>query len=123
MVVALGDRIAVGGGYYDDSWTGVSPFVTGEVVAWNPGQNTRPACVVLLDEPLTARGDHHGAMVTQRGTHVVLELRLEGHEWDDEGVVHVELCDGMPEPVRWQDREGGLWVEGAASYRKLSATT
>lgn len=68
--------------------------------------------MVVLDEEITAKGT--------TGHVLVLELRHVGAEWGSEGIVHVELCDFFPDPVRWQDRKQGTWVEAAASYSLLA---
>lgn len=90
--------------------------VTGQVEKWIPGQNTQPACVVRLDEPLTATGDVKGRREQRTGGFLVLELRYAGQVWEQSGTVHVELCETEPEAKAWADRETGAWVESHATY-------
>lgn len=90
--------------------------VTGQVEKWIPGQNAQPACVVPLDEPLTAAGDVHGRREERTGGFLVLEVRHVGQEWEASGTVHVELCEAEPEDKSWADREVGAWVESHATY-------
>lgn len=76
-----------------------------------PGQNTEQAAVVRLDAPLIVQG------VT--GQVVILELRYKGVPWEALNVVHLELCDFDPEPVAWQYRRQGKWIESHASCEVL----
>jgi hypothetical protein len=112
-----GTQITVAGGYdFEPEWLGGEPQVTGRVQKWIPGQNTQPACVVHLDEALTATGDVRGRGGERTGTFLVLELRYVGQEWEASGTVHVELCEAEPEDKAWTDREVGAWVESHATY-------
>jgi hypothetical protein len=117
----VGDRVAVSGGYeYEPEWLGGRAEVTGEVVQWIPGQNAQPACVVRLDEPLTAAGDVRGTRQSRTGSYLVLELRYVGQQWESTGTVHVELCETEPEEKAWADRQAGAWVESHATYQVLA---
>lgn len=111
-----GDRVRLSGGYdWEPRWLSGRSQVDGHVAGFVPGQNDRPAALVKLDEPITVDG------VT--GSVVVLELRFAGTRWSGRGTVHVELCDFDPEPVRWQDRDRGKWVESHATYERLPGST
>ena len=109
--------MTISGGYdFEPQWLGGKQQVTGHVEKWIPGQNTQPACVVRLDELLTATGDVHGKREQRTGGFVVLELRYVGQEWEPSGTVHVELCGTEPEDNSWAEREVGAWVESHATY-------
>jgi len=111
-LLAVGDMIELAGGYdYDPAWLGGKPLIRGRVMDLIPGQNSQPAVVVKLVEPLSVND------VT--GDIVILELRNAGAAWDAAGTVHVELCDFYPAPQRWQDRQQGSWVESHASYKRV----
>jgi hypothetical protein len=97
-----GTPVAIRGGYdFEPEWLGGLQQVTGRVEKWIPGQNTQPACVVRLDEPLTAAGMVHGRREQRTGEFVVLEVRYVGQEWEPSGTVHVELCETEPEDLVW----------------------
>jgi hypothetical protein len=116
----IGTRVKVSGGYDQvPQWLGQLTAVNGAVAAWIPGQNTQPACVVQLDEPLTAEGSIHTERRTVTGPYVVLELRYVGQTWTRSGSVHVELCESMPVHAKWGERERGAWVESHATYEFL----
>lgn len=115
--IEIGAAMSVGGGYdYEPKWLGGRDVVPGRVVNWIPGQNSQPACVVLLAEPLTAEGLVGSHRETVTGSHLVLELRYEGQIWEWSGTVHVELCASEPEPLKWGERTPGTWVESHATY-------
>lgn len=117
MLRPRGTPITVSGGYdFEPAWLGGKQDVTGHLEKWIPGQNTQPACVVRLDEPLTATGDVRGRREERTGVFLVLEVRYVGQEWDPSGTVHVELCETEPEDKAWADREVGAWVESHATY-------
>ena len=110
----LGDSLELSGGYFPNGpLFGPGKAVRGIVEAFIPGQNRLPATLVRLDAPLTAEG--------VVGSLIVLELRNTGATWEPTGHVHLELCDFQPEPLRWQDRRQGKWIESAAIYRVLTA--
>jgi hypothetical protein len=105
----IGDSVKLYGGYdYDPKWLANGDHQIAKVIKFIPGQNSEPAAVVKLTAPITVDS------VT--GDILVLELRHQGAKWLKEGIVHIELCDFMPDDIRWQDRKQGLWAEAAASY-------
>jgi hypothetical protein len=111
-VLTAGDRIELSGGYdFEPAWLGERSSLKGKVESFIPGQNDLPAAVIVLDEPLIVEGTS--------GRTLVLEQRYVGATWALTGVVHVELCDFIPEPKRWQDRRQGKWVESHAQYKKM----
>jgi hypothetical protein len=119
MLLRVGDRVWVGGGYYEPvQWVRGRGRVTGTVKKWIPGQNTEPACVVVLDEPLEIWDPQRGSVTGEFGHFLVLELRYAGQTWEDEGTVHVEVCRSEPESVSYWDRVCGTWVESHATYSK-----
>ncbi len=76
MAIDVGDRVSIIGGYdFEPAWLAGGVSVAGTVLKWIPGQNETPACVLRLDEPLTAEGDVRGKRAVLTGSHVVLELR------------------------------------------------
>jgi hypothetical protein len=112
-----GTRVTVSGGYdFEPEWLAGTPHVTGHVEKWIPGQNATPACVVQLDQPLTATGLVHGRREKLTGIFLVLELRYVGQEWEPSGTVHVVLCGTEPHDKSCADREVGAWVESHATY-------
>lgn len=112
-ILLEGDRIELSGGYdFEPAWLGKRSSLLGKVTSFIPGQNELPAAVIALDEPVI--------MDDVGGHTVVLELRHEGATWAPTGIVHVELCDFMPDPRRWQDRPQGKWVESHAQYRRVA---
>lgn len=118
MEASAGTRITVSGGYdFEPAWLAGGDEVAGTVLKWIPGQNQEPACVVDLDEPMTATGDVRGKREERRGRYLVLELRYTGQLWESEGTVHVELCELEPSNGAWSNREIGAWVESHATYR------
>lgn len=120
MQLFVGDRISVAGGYYEPpAWLQGLPAVAGRVLKWIPGQNTQPACVVALDEPIVTWDPKSQRVTGAIGAYLVLELRHCGREWDEEGVVHVEICEEEPESISFWDRRCGTWTESHASYRKI----
>lgn len=117
MSLDVGRRIRLSGGYdFEPAWLANHGCVEGVVAAWIPGQNEEPACVVALDNPITAEGVVRDTRREVTGRYAVLELRYEGAAWGDTGVVHVELCGEMPQPKAWPDRPVGAWVESHATY-------
>ena len=104
------DRIWLSGGYDEAKWLSGTPGYFGTVHSYIPGQNETPAAVIKLDQKITVED------VT--GDILVLELRWEGAKWGEQGVVHIELCDFIPEPKSWRERKQGKWVESHASYTK-----
>jgi len=108
----IGDRIQIGGGYdMKPKWLKEKENYTGVVKAFIPGQNESLAAVVELDEDII-----FDDIV---GNIIVLELRYSGAKWKKSEIVHVELCDFIPEEKSWKDRMQGKWVESHASYKKI----
>jgi hypothetical protein len=108
----VGDRVQLSGGYDAGStWLADKEAIYGRDAKFIPGQNTEPAALIKLDEPLTGDG------VT--GDFIVLELRYAETKWGPTETVHVELCDFEPEEKRWQDRQQGEWVESHATYKRV----
>lgn len=101
------------------SLLGGKPAVRGRVVGWGPGQNREPACLVQLEDEISAQGDSAGKTIDVTGRFLVLELRYVGQVWSDQGTVHVEPCDELPEDKPSATRRKGAWVESHASYRRL----
>ncbi len=62
---------------------------------------------------------HQLPATEKEGDILVLELRYVDAQWSDEGTVHVELCAFMPEPMAWQYRLKGKWIESHASYQRM----
>ena len=113
LALGVGDRVEIGGGYsFEPVWLGAKPSVEGRIAAFIPGQNGPPDAVVELDQPITAYG------IT--GKMLVLQLRYVGATWGASAVVHVELCDFVPEPKGYEDRQHGKWVESHATYKRAS---
>jgi hypothetical protein len=105
----------------EPAWLGGRDAVDGVVAKWIAGQNAEPACVVELDEPLTATGSVKGQTQTITGRVLVLEQRYVGATWADRGTVHVELCDFDPDDTSWATRRAGAWVESHASYTRVDS--
>jgi len=95
----------------DPKWLNNKQHHTGVVKAFIPGQNDSPAAVVELDEHIT--------FDEIKGNIIVLELRYVGAKWKKSQIVHVELCDFVPEEKTWKDRKQGKWVESHASYKRI----
>jgi hypothetical protein len=109
--LTVGNRIWLHGGYdMEPKWLGREKGYFGRVISFIPGQNDTPAVVVKLEKPITVNN--------LTGDVVVLELRYVGAEWKNQATVHIELCAFMPEPKRWQEREGGIWIESHATCEK-----
>jgi len=83
----------------------------GTVKAFILGKNDKPAIIIELD----------GKAVFGKiqGKYLVFELRYVRAEWKEIEMVHVELCDFVPEDESWKDRKQGEWVESHARYKKL----
>lgn len=95
----------------EPSWLSGGPGYAGTIEHFIPGQNEKPAAVIRTDDRIEANG------VTS--DLIVMELRIVGSTWQSGAVGHIELCDFEPEPVRWQDRRQGEWIESHASIRHL----
>ena len=110
----VGDRILLSGGYDPEpQWLAGLSSIEGLVLQFIPGQNDAVAAVIKIENRLNFAG------VT--GDILVLELRYHQAIWASSEIVHIELCDFVPEAMPWQHRRKGMWVESHASYRKLVA--
>jgi hypothetical protein len=110
--LTVGDQVWLSGGYdMEPKWLGSEKSYFGSVICFIPGQNDTPAAVVKLEKPITV-GNLTGDVV-------VLELRYVGTEWKSQATVHIELCEFVPEPKRWQERRKGMWIESHATYEKV----
>lgn len=108
----VGDRVRLYGGYdMEPRWLNGKESVKGKCIAFIKGQNKEPAAVIELDESISFE--------SVSGRIVVLELRYVGASWGKNEVVHVELCNFMPEDKAWKARAQGVWVESHASYAIL----
>lgn len=112
--LSVGDRVRLSGGYdFEPRWLSGKLSYTGVVIAFIPGQNELPAAVLQLDAPITFGGTE--------GSIVVLELRYVGVAWNETEIVHIELCDFMPENNASASRRHGKWVESHATYRRIES--
>jgi hypothetical protein len=108
----VGDRVRLSGGYnMEPNWLQSGTEFFGEVSAFIPGQNEHPAAVIELDSPISVDG--------ATGTILVLELRYKGASWGARNIVHLELCDFVPEPKAWRHRKQGKWVESNATCMRV----
>ena len=111
--LVVGDRVHLSGGYeMPPAWLGGAEAVDGEVVAFVPTDGGMGSVAVRLDAPLTHDGDS--------GNVLVLSLRYAGAAWGRSGIVHLELCESVPEN-RPPGEQVGIWIESHASYRKLKS--
>lgn len=109
----VGDRVEVFGGYEaNPDWSKGHGTLVGEVLKFIPGQNKEPALVLRISPSIESQG--------VAGDVLILELRYAGATWATEGIVHLELCDFMPEDKSWSDRQQGQWIESHAKYRLLA---
>jgi hypothetical protein len=112
--LAAGERVHISGGYdLEPRWLHGEPFYTGTVCSFIPGQNSAFAAVVELD--------HAIEVDATTGQILVLELRYADAGWTEQNVVHVELCDFVPEVKPWQHRRQGKWVESHATCSRISS--
>jgi len=106
----VGDAVQLSGGYdFEPEWLAGTEHVDGSVIGFIPGQNETQAVVVRIERTLTYEG--------VSGDILVLELRYVGAVWGITGVVHIELCDFIPETKPWNDRRQGKWAESHATYK------
>jgi hypothetical protein len=106
------DRIWLYGGYdMEPKWLGSEKGYFGRIICFISGQNDTPAAVAKLEKPITVDN--------LTGDVVVLELRYVDAEWKNQATVHIELCDFMPEPKKWQERRKGKWIESHATCEKV----
>jgi hypothetical protein len=117
MMAQPGQRIRLSGGYdaFPEWRAEQETHRDGTVVGFIAGQGQEPALVVQLDEPIVVRRRFR----TRKGDIAILELRQSGATWTDSEVVHIEVCDFMPENKPWPLRRRGTWVESHATYRVL----
>lgn len=109
--LAVGDRIALSGGYeYQPRWMQGMASHIGSVIEFIPGQNADPAAVVRLESPMTIDG--------HTGTALILELRYEGASWGESETVHVELCEEILGTGGKLQRPG-KWIESHATYTRI----
>jgi hypothetical protein len=102
-----GDRVRLYGGYeMEPKWLGGKDAHFGRCLGFIRGQNKQLAAVIELDEEVT--------FGNRAGTIVVLELRYAGARWGKKEIVHLELCDFMPEDKAWDERKQGEWIESHA---------
>jgi hypothetical protein len=109
--LCVGDRIRISGGYWDAPWLDGRKFIDGTVAAFLPIVGDTQHLVVELDSEI--------ASDLGRGRVAVLHLRYVGASWSNTGIVHVELCDFLPERTASTNRRKGNWVESHASYARL----
>ena len=108
----IGSRVRLSGGYeMFPKWLKEEKSYAGECIAFIEGQNTKPAAVVKLDNPIEFDGSC--------GDIVVLELRYVEASWAASGVVHIELCSFIPQSKSWKERRKGVWIESNASYETI----
>lgn len=108
----VGDRLRLSGGYdFEPEWLAGASHRDAAIVAFFNETDDREAAVVKFDEFLESpRGS---------GEFAVLLLRYVGAQWTDHEIVHIELCNFMPELKPWAERKQGAWIESHASYRKI----
>jgi hypothetical protein len=109
MKMRTGDRVFLTGGYdMKPEWLSGGTGYHGTIEKFIPGQNDTLAAVVRFEQPVVTGG--------LTAYYAVLELRYEGATWGgSRETVHVELCDFVPDDIRWQDRRQGRWVESHAT--------
>jgi hypothetical protein len=109
MKMKIGDRVFLTGGYdTKPEWLSGGTGYHGSIEKFIPGQNDTLAAVVRFEQPVVTSG--------LTANYAVLELRYEGTTWiSSRETVHVELCDFVPDDIRWQDRQQGRWVESHAT--------
>lgn len=105
----INDRVFLTGGYSrQPEWLAGGEGHYGVIDKFIPGKNEQPAAVVRFERPVTVDG--------LTAPYAVLELRYEGATWRARReIVHIELCDFLPDDASWQERRRGTWVESHAS--------
>jgi hypothetical protein len=107
-----GDRVRLFGGYeMEPKWLGGKDAHLGRCLGFIQGQNKQRAAIIELDEKVT--------FGSKAGKIVVLELRYVGARWSKREVVHLELCDFLPEDKAWNERKRGDWIESHAIYQVI----
>lgn len=109
----VGDRLRLSGGYqFEPAWLAGTSHRDAAIIAFYNEAADRRAAIVKFDECLKVEAGV--------GEFAVLRLRYVGAQWTDEGYVHIELCDFMPELKPDADRRQGILIETHASYRKIA---
>jgi hypothetical protein len=111
----IGDKVEISGGYdYDIRW--LRNIDEGKVqgtvkVIFGKG-DTKTNAIVELFEKIKV-DDFEGKFL-------IIRTRYEKQEITEvSGIVHLELCDFLPESKPWEERRQGEWIESHASYKKL----
>ncbi len=103
-----GQRVKLSGGYdMDPKYLSGKDYLTGYFIKFIPGQNGKKAAVIKLDEPILIEN--------YIGEICVLELRYVGSQWGKENICHIELCNFIPDDIKWNDRKQGKWIESNCS--------
>jgi hypothetical protein len=111
--IEIGSKIYISGGYdYEIKWLNGREGYDAIVKDFIPGQNKQKAMLIEFDEVVITADK-------QKGKYAVLELRYYEAEWNNEEIVHIELCDFIPEKKKWDDRKKGVWVESNAKVEKM----
>jgi len=108
----VGDKIELSGGYdYEIKYLQNPPAGSryGTVIKFIPNDRKHEdySAVVKLSEPITVDAVTSDILV--------LTTRYENQMWIYKGIVHLELCEKIPEG-RVENGRFGLWIEAAASY-------
>lgn len=104
-----GDRVRLYGGYDAPvPWLGGKEERTGTCIGFLSEEDKRTTAVVELDEPVACKGT--------TGKHVLLRLRYVGARWAKREIVHVELCDFLPDERTHKEKKRGVWVESHSNY-------
>jgi len=108
----VGDKIELSGGYdYEIKYLQDPPANSrfGTVIKFirNHRRYEDYSVVVKLTEPIIANS------IT--GDILVLSTRYERQMWIYTGIVHLELCEKIPE-AKVENERFGEWIEAAASY-------
>ena len=111
-VLKVDDRIELSGGYdYEIKYLQNPPASSrlGTVIGFirNNRKYEDYSAIIKLTEPITA--DSITSDI------VVLTTRYEKQTWIYTGIVHIELCEVIPEKLNEKERFGE-WIEAAASY-------
>ncbi len=111
-MIKKGNNVYISGGYdYEIKWLNGKDGYYAKVIDFIPGQNDKPAILVKFYNTIVTADN-------LSGDYAVLELRYEGAKWDNNEIVHIELCDFIPEKKTWSDRKKGHWVESNAKITK-----
>ncbi|MBN2190740.1 MAG: hypothetical protein JW728_05975 [Candidatus Aureabacteria bacterium] len=91
-----------------DHWLKGKNHISGTVLCFIPGQHEAPSAVIKLDQTVECE--------QIKGNILILELRYIDSKWSSRSEVHMELCDFIPEPRRWEERRQGITLERNAVY-------